>query len=83
MKTLTIKVPDELARRLEQRAKLKGRSKSTIVREALALELAEESSETIAEMKSAYGAFKEGLGCVETGISDLSTNPKHLEGLGR
>lgn len=82
MKTLTIKVPDELARRLEKNAKLRGLSKSEVAREALARELADDSDKAVGEFRSAYGAMKEGVGCVETGVSDLSTNPKHMEGFG-
>lgn len=82
MKTLTIKLPDELARRLERRARLRGQSKSTLARDALARELGDDSDESVEETKSAYGAMKDGLGCVETGASDLSTNPKHMEGFG-
>ena len=39
MQTLTLKVPDELAARLSQRARVLNRSKSEIVREALAAQL--------------------------------------------
>lgn len=33
--------------------------------------------------KSAYEMAKQWAGCVESGIGDLSTNKKHLEGFGK
>ena len=31
----------------------------------------------------AYDLMKDDLGCVDSGLGDLSTNPKYLEGYGR
>ena len=32
---------------------------------------------------SAYDLMKDGFGCVDSGLTDLASNPKRLEGLGR
>ena len=32
--------------------------------------------------KSAYEVMKSGFGCVSSGMGDLATNKRHLEGLG-
>ena len=81
MKTMTIKLSDELASRLERRAKRYGRSKSDLVRESIERDLRDET--VVEEAQSAYTAMKDGIGCVDTGLTDLSTNPEHMEGFGR
>jgi predicted DNA-binding protein len=81
MKTMTVKLPDELAVRLEKRARRLGISKSALVREWVERDLKE--THAIEEEPSAYEVMKKGFGCVKSGIGDLSTNPKHMEGFGR
>ena len=82
MKTVTVKLSDELAVRLEKRAKRRGVSKSALLRESLEHELAGRNG-AVEEEPSAYDLMKDGFGCVDSGIGDLSTNPKHMEGFGR
>lgn len=81
MKTMTVKLPDEIAVRLEKRAKRLGVSKSALVRASLETELNGKSA--VEETPSAYDVLKSGFGCVRSGVGDLSTNPKHMEGFGR
>ena len=81
MKTMTVKLPDEVAIRLEKRAERLGVSKSAVVRESLERELL--SSDAPEDEPSAYDLMKDGFGCVNSGLGDLSTNPKHMEGFGR
>jgi Arc/MetJ-type ribon-helix-helix transcriptional regulator len=81
MKTITVKVPDELAALLDQRAKRLGVSKSALVRESVQVALRSEGVEQ--DQLSAHDLMKDGCGCVDSGIGDLSTNPRHLEGFGR
>lgn len=81
MKTVTVKLPEGLAIRLEKRAKRLGRSKSAILRESVERELDNELA--VAEEPSAYDLMKDGFGCVKSGLGDLSTNPKYMEGFGR
>lgn len=83
MKTITIKVPEELDARLTKRAKHRGVSKSEVAREALARELQSDSAEAVNEEPSAFDVLKDDLGCFDSGVGDLSTNPKHMEGFGR
>lgn len=81
MKTMTVKLPDELAVRLEKRAKRLGVSKSSLLRESLEREFREGSA--VEEEPSMYDLVKDDLGCFDSGLGDLSTNPKHMEGFGR
>lgn len=77
MKTISLKLPDELARRLEEAAGKHGQSKSALARAAL--------EAYFAQQQIPPGSFLEAvgdlIGCVE-GPGDLSTNPKHMEGFG-
>ena len=68
--------------RLEKRAKRLGVSKSRVLRDSLERELAALNG-AVEEEPSVYDLVKEDLGCVDSGLGDLSTNPKHLEGFGR
>lgn len=81
MKTMTVKLPDELAVHLAKRAKRLGVSKSALMRESLEREFSAEWA--VEEEPTAYDLMKDGCGCVDSGIGDLATNPKHMEGFGR
>jgi len=81
MKTMTLKLPDDVAVRLEKRAKRLGVSKSAIVRDSIERELREQP--VVEEKPSAYDLMKDGCGCVDSGLTDLATNPEHMEGFGR
>ena len=80
MKTLSLKVPESLDRKLSAVVKRRHMAKSDVVREALEQYL-DESQEVRA------GSFLELagdlVGCVKDAPSDLSINPKHLSGYGR
>ena len=81
MKTITVRVPEELALRIERRAKRLGVSKSALVRESVEKTLP--SADAMEDEPSAYDLMKDGFGCVNSGVGDLSTNPRHMEGFGR
>lgn len=83
MKTITIKVPEELDARLTKRAKRLGVSKSEVAREAIKRDLEADQSDAVKEEPSAYDLMKDGFGCIDSGVTDLSTNPKHMEGFGK
>ena len=83
MKTITIKVSEELDAQLAKRAKRLGVSKSEVVREALKQNLNGNDSNTVEEEPSAYDVLKDDLGCFDSGIGDLSTNPMHMKGFGK
>jgi hypothetical protein len=80
MKT-TIEVPDELYRRAKAEAALRGRKLKDLVEEGLRLVLQAprrtNPSPTLAEL------MKGARGVVDSGVSDLGSNPEHLAGFGR
>jgi Arc/MetJ-type ribon-helix-helix transcriptional regulator len=80
MKTLTVKLPDELAVRLEKRARQFGISKSALVRESIERDLTRDGR--VEEQPSIYELVKDDLGCFDSGLGDLSTDPRHMEGFG-
>ena len=82
MRTMTVKLSDELAVRLEKRAQRLGVSKSALMRKSLERDMGGEDG-AVEEAPSAYDLMKGGFGCVKSGVGDLSTNPKHMEGFGR
>jgi Ribbon-helix-helix protein, copG family len=75
MKTITVKLPDELATWLSQRARKLNRPQSDLVREAL-----QRVSEGTGGV-SCHDLFSDMCGVID-GPKDLSTNPKHLAGFG-
>ena len=81
MKTLTVKLPDELAVRLEKRAKHLGVSQSELVRESVERGLSDACARL--DAPSMYDLTREDCGCFDSGLTDLATNPKHMEGFGR
>ncbi len=76
MKTLTMKVPDELLVWLENEAKRAGQSKSALVRSIL-------QQHRQRRHRSALDLAADLCGCVESGLGDLARNKKHLKGFGR
>ena len=79
MKTLTVKVPEELEAKLDRLAARRGESKSALIRTALE-ELA--TSEDAFQTDSCLDLAKDLLGQAD-GPSDLSHNKKHMKGYGR
>ena len=85
MSTLTIELPDDLAARLEAASAQAHVPPAQLVCAALekALPVSTPAPDFPADGPSAYDLMKDGFGCVSTGLGDLSTNPKHMEGYGR
>lgn len=79
MVTLTVKLPDALAAKLEALVRRRGQRRSEIVREAIerAVEEGPEGSEP-----SVYDLLHD-LIQPSKGPKDLATNPKHMRGFGR
>ena len=77
-RTLTLKLPDGLATRLQAAVRKRGRTQSQIVREALEAHL--DGGSTGAE--TFLDRARDLAGSV-SGPSDLSSNPRHLRGYGR
>jgi hypothetical protein len=80
MKT-TIEVPDDLYRRAKAEAALRGRKLKDLVEEGLRLVL--ESSRKTPQQPSLAGLMKRARGSIDSGVTDLASNPKHLAGFGR
>jgi len=80
MKT-TIEVSDELYRRAKAEAALRGRKLKDLVAEGLRLVL--ETPRETQGRQSLSALMKRARGTVDSGVSDLATNPKHLAGFGR
>ena len=80
MKT-TIELPDELFRRAKAEAALRGRKLEDLVEEGLCLVLEAprqpRGEPTLAEL------MKPACGILDSGVPDLGSNPKHLDGFGR
>jgi len=78
MPVLTLKVPADTAARLERLAASRRMSKSAVIREAL-----EEKLGQSLVAASLHDLMKSSLGILDSGVSDLGHNPKHLAGFGR
>ena len=83
MKT-TIELPDELFRRAKATAALRGRKLKDLVEEGLrhVLESPEPDRPALDSAPSLHDRMKQYCGIVDSGVSDLSTNPKYMEGFG-
>ena len=79
MPTITLKLSERLAARLDGVVKRRGRSQSEVVREALEAHL-ERGSEAIAG--SCFDLARDLAGCLD-GPADLSFSQRHLRGYGR
>lgn len=76
MKTLTMKVPDELLVWLENEAKRARQPKSALLRNIL-------QQHRQRRPQSALDLAADLCGCVESGLGDLARSKKHLKGFGR
>ena len=77
MTTITLKVPREMAAKLEAVAARKRVPKSKYVRNALDVALKKEKDEP-----SLYDLMRDAIDCVNSGKKDLATNPKYMKGYG-
>jgi hypothetical protein len=80
MSTLTVELSDDLAARLDAASQHRRVTPADLVRETLAASLAPAS---VGEPPAADPLWQSFIGCAASGLGDLSTNPEHLEGLGR
>jgi len=77
-RTMTIKLPEPLASRLEAVVRERGRTQSEVVREALEAHL----DGGAARVGSCLDLARDLAGSV-SGSADLSSHPRHLRGYGR
>lgn len=79
MTTITLRLPEALARKLRFISRKRGRNRSQIIREALEQSLGSAQNK---EQPSCYELIAD-LVIPSKGPRDLSTNPKYLEGYGK
>lgn len=79
MKT-TVDLPDELFRRAKAEAALRGRKLKDLVEEGLRLVLQTPRNERRPSLDQLMAPAR---GVVDSGVTDLASNPKHLQGFGR
>jgi hypothetical protein len=80
MKT-TFEIPDELYRRAKAEAALQGRKLKDLVEEGLNAVL--DSPKRASRGSTLAARMKKARGMVDSGLSDLGSNPKHLAGFGK
>jgi predicted DNA-binding protein len=80
VKVLSLKLPEQLDRKLSAVVKRRGMPKSVVVREALE-RYVDESREI--RKGSFLDLAGDLVGCVKDAPADLSSNPRHLDGYGR
>ncbi|HEU0008325.1 MAG TPA: ribbon-helix-helix domain-containing protein [Verrucomicrobiae bacterium] len=83
MSTLTIELPDDLAARLEAASARTRVPPAQLVRAALEKALSAYASDWPADGPSLYERMKDYIGCIDSGVTDLATNPKYMEGFGQ
>jgi hypothetical protein len=81
----TVELSDDLFRRVKSEAALRGKKLRDLVEEGLHLVLVTQGPKVSARKKrpTVHDLMKDSIGIVDSGIPDLASNPKHLEGLGR
>jgi len=83
MKT-TVDLPDDLLRRAKARAAMQGKKLRELMQDGLERVLNESEPRLDPPARpSAFDLMRDGCGIVNSGIGDLSCNPKHLEDFGR
>jgi hypothetical protein len=78
----TIDLPEDVFRRAKAEAALRGRKLRELVLEGI-LRVLEHPESIRTEPGKSGKRFSDGCGIVNSGVGDLSSNPKHLEGFGR
>ena len=80
MRTISVKLPDDLLAQLGREAKTRRVTKSRLVRESLEKGLHEQRA---AGEVSCYDLARDLAGTVKGLPKDLADNPKYMEGFGR
>lgn len=78
----TIDIPDDLYRKVKAKSALEGRPVRDVAI-ALFRNWVERRPEAPKSPPTAFDLMKDGCGIVNSGVGDLASNPKHLEGFGR
>jgi predicted DNA-binding protein len=80
MRTISVKLPDELLAQLDREARARRVTKSCLVRESLEKALHEQPP---AGAVSCYDLARDLAGTVKGLPKDLAGNPKYMDGFGR
>jgi Arc/MetJ-type ribon-helix-helix transcriptional regulator len=80
MRTISMKLPDDLLSQLEDLARTRRVSKSQVVRESLERALREDSTPGAA---SCYELARDLAGALRGLPKDLADNPKYMDGFGQ
>lgn len=80
MRTISLKLPDDLLAQLDREARARRMTKSSLVRESLASVLSKKSS---ANAPSCYDMARDLAGSVRGLPEDLTVNPEYMQGFGR
>ena len=83
MKAISIKLPDPLFHDLAQRAKTSASSQSEIIRTALSAYLQRDADGGAPGPSASCADRAQRWTGIMKGATDLSTNPKHLDGFGQ
>lgn len=78
----TIDIPDDLYRKVKAKSALEGRPVRDVAI-SLFSRWVERQTETSRPPPTAFDLMQDGCGIVDSGIGDLASSPKHLEGFGR
>lgn len=79
MKTIAIKLPEDLLDKIQHVAKKRGETKSAVMREALWEFFSRQDKQNTG---SCLDLARDLAGCVQ-GPPDLATNPEHMDDYGR
>jgi hypothetical protein len=79
MKT-TVEVPDDLYRRAKSLAAMRGRKIKDLIEEGLRLVV--EGPQGSARRNKLSQLMKRARGVINSGVPDLGSNPRHLDGFG-
>jgi len=82
MSTLTIELSEELAARLESASLARHLPPATFAQQVLEKMLLTPEGGFPEDDTLSFDRMKDGFGCIKSGVSDLATNPEHLEGFG-
>jgi hypothetical protein len=82
MKT-SINIPDDLYRKVKARSAMEGKAVREVIIDLFRKWLGEPPSSTTKDFVSAYDLARDACGVVDSGVTDLATNPEYLKGLGR
>ena len=78
----TFEIPDELYRKVKAKSALEGRSVRTVAVELFRNWLGEPPAPNTAEPPSLAERMQRYRGIVDSGVTDLATNPNYLEDFG-